>query len=127
MRFFLDQTKMKVLTSREPIEDIREFYSNKCDILRKKISEFQERDSGWTMLEISHLEISINKHQPISGSHYISLPFKMYKMSASADIQNTDVYCFKWAIISALYSVSFRENLFLIIFPGLRRHNKFSV
>lgn len=48
--------------------DFIKFFSNVESCLLKKMEEFQERDSGWTFLSNSHLEININKYQPLSGS-----------------------------------------------------------
>uniref|UniRef100_A0A1A9VNL0 C2H2-type domain-containing protein n=1 Tax=Glossina austeni TaxID=7395 RepID=A0A1A9VNL0_GLOAU len=78
-RDFSHQTKMKVLSSNQTDEDIYINFTEQRNILLKKMSEFQERDSGWTLIEISHLEININKYQPIKGSTCIRLPIKTYK------------------------------------------------
>jgi len=34
---------------------------------RNKMSEFQERDSGCSLIEKEHVEVTINKFQPIRG------------------------------------------------------------
>lgn len=49
-------------------------YKSVVEILTKKIEEFEHRDSGWTFLSNSHLEVNINKHQTLSGSRFIPLP-----------------------------------------------------
>ena len=76
------------------------------------MSEFQERDSGWTLSEISHLELNINKYMCIKGSQYISLPPTISSKHACVNLKQycSDEYCFKWAIISALYPVTTNSN-----------------
>jgi len=36
--------------------------------------EFQEGDGGWSLIEIVHLEVNINKYQLIKGSNYTDFP-----------------------------------------------------
>jgi len=51
------------------------------------MSEFQERDSGWSLIEIVHLEVNINKYQPIKGSNFIGLPREIVNRKACIDVQ----------------------------------------
>ncbi|XP_047039598.1 uncharacterized protein LOC124644335 isoform X1 [Helicoverpa zea] len=71
--------------------------------LKKKIEEFQDRDSGWTLLSSSHLEININKYQPLRGSGFIELPAAIKSKRACVNIHNNDEYCFLWSVVAALY------------------------
>lgn len=80
-----------------------EIYSNVESILIQKMEEFQERDSGWTFLHNCHLEININKYQPLSGSKFVSLPKHIKNKKACLNIQNKDEYCFLWSVTAALY------------------------
>jgi len=43
------------------------------------MSEFQERDSGWSLIEKVYLEVNINKYQ--LGSNYIDLPREIVNKS----------------------------------------------
>lgn len=69
----------------------------------KKNEEFQDRDSGWTFLSSSHLEVNINKYQPLRGSSFIKLPNAIKSKKACVNIHNNDEYCFLWSIVAALY------------------------
>lgn len=71
--------------------------------LAKKIEEFQDRDSGWTFLNSSHLEINVNKYQPLRGSGFIELPAAIKSKKACVNIHNNDEYCFLWSVVAALY------------------------
>lgn len=73
------------------------------NILTKKIEEFQDRDSGWTFLSSSHLEVNINKYQPLHGSGFIELPATIKSKKACVNIRNKDDYCFLWSVVAALY------------------------
>ncbi|KAK9680514.1 Recombination endonuclease VII [Popillia japonica] len=66
------------------------------------MSEFQERDSGWTLVNILYLEVNFNKYNPMRGSSYIDLPPTIKKKKAVINLQNFDNACFAWAITSAL-------------------------
>lgn len=78
-------------------------FNSTLSLLLKKIEEFQERDSGWTFLCNSHLEININKYRSLSCSKYIALPQCIKSKKACLNIQNKDEYCFLWCVVAALY------------------------
>ncbi|XP_048488462.1 uncharacterized protein LOC125491183 isoform X1 [Plutella xylostella] len=78
-------------------------YLNLVNEVKKKIEEFQERDSGWTFLSNSHLEININKYQPLRGASYINLPKFIKNKKACLNIENNDPYCFLWSVVAALF------------------------
>lgn len=104
------QTKMIILGMYSTRDHILNIYNEQCDVIVKKMSEFQERDSGWTLIRIMHLEVNINQYKCIKGSNYIPLPPSILKKLACINIQNNDEYCFKWALISALNSVVLNSN-----------------
>lgn len=108
--FILHQTKMSIATLANFINDFQRYYSSKCDNLIEKMGEFQERDSGLTLTEIIHLDVNVNKYGCLKGSQYICLPPSISNKKGCINVQNNDVYCFKWAIISALYQVSDHSN-----------------
>lgn len=78
-------------------------YDDMTSIIDKKCDEFQERDSGWALLRILHLEINVNQYKPIKCSQYLPLPSSIANKKACINVRNNDEYCFKWSIISALY------------------------
>lgn len=92
-------TKMRAITRADMLSDI---YQEKIIDIKTKMSEFQERDSGWALFQISLLNININQHSIIRGSSYIKLPSEVAKLNACLNIKNKDVYCFKWCVIAAL-------------------------
>ena len=80
------------------------FIDNVQELLLRKSSEFQERDSGWTLRNIVSLTVNINKYNPMRGSSYIELPVSIQKKHACVNVQNfDDDHCFKCAILSALH------------------------
>ncbi|XP_049886836.1 uncharacterized protein LOC126381397 [Pectinophora gossypiella] len=83
--------------------DFDNLYNEVVSFLLNKVGEFEERDSGWTFLSNSHLEININKYQPLSGSSFISLPKYIRNKKACLNIQNKDDFCFLWCVTAALY------------------------
>lgn len=79
------------------------FFTNVKNILRTKISEFQDRNSGFGFLNCSHLELNINKYQPLRGSTYIDLPKIIKNKKACINIKNSDDYCFAHSVVAALH------------------------
>lgn len=96
-------TKMMAVNRSHGLRDI---YLEKADDIKTKMSEFQERDSGWALHQISNLNININKHNIVRGSSYINMPYKLSKLNACLNIKNDDIYCFKWCIVAALRNPS---------------------
>lgn len=83
-------------------DNIDELLLKQVDEIHNKMSEFQERDSGWTLIRIVRLEININKSSLVKGSYWISTPEKLANRRACINVENTDNYCFKWALIAAM-------------------------
>ena len=79
--------------------------------LLRKSSEFQERDSGWTLRSIVSLTVNTNKYNPMPGSSYIELPASIQKKHACVNVQNfNDYQCFKWAVHAALHPAERRNK-----------------
>ncbi|XP_071056904.1 uncharacterized protein [Onthophagus taurus] len=93
-------TKNKIITV---AVDLYQTYEDFMDEIMVKMSEFQERDSGWTLLEILYLEVNCNKFNPTRASSYIDLPTSIKGKRAVINVQNNDNKCFAWALMSALY------------------------
>ncbi|XP_037823480.1 uncharacterized protein LOC119611843 [Lucilia sericata] len=101
------QTKMKEMF------DISEFevkFTNNIGSILQKMEEFQERDSGWTLIQLIKVVLNINKYQPLKGSSYISLPKKLLMKNACVNVKNNDEFCFKWAVISAIVNLETKAN-----------------
>ena len=96
------QTKMKDIYS---IREYDEAFSMKTENILQKTEEFQERDSGWTLVQLVKVELNLNKFQPLRGSTYIPLPTKLQLKKACINVQNQDEFCFKWAIILAIAKI----------------------
>jgi len=72
-----------------------------------RMEEFQERDSGWTLLHLFRLEKNINQYSPLRGSSYIKLPSCFENKKAIINVKNiNDEYCFKWSLIAALRNLN---------------------
>ena len=106
---FTHRTKVQeVLGATYHLDDLIE---DNFKALKEKMESFQERDSGWSLTEIISLELSLQKYQPLKGTAHIPLPLSIKKKEACINVKNSDVYCFKWAIISALSASKYKKNL----------------
>ncbi|XP_051862876.1 uncharacterized protein LOC117574148 [Drosophila albomicans] len=86
--------------------DFTRFFELHKNVIDAKMSEFQEKDSGWTLTRIIRLELNVYKCDPTKGSNHFELPLKLKNRKAVVNVQNKDAFCFKWAIISALKPIS---------------------
>lgn len=87
--------------------NLKQWYKeNVVEKLLSKLEDFQERDSGWSLYELLHLKININKYVPVTIGSYIDLPPSIKSKHATVNIKSTDDYCFLWAVVSALYPVN---------------------
>lgn len=70
-----------------------------------KLEQFQERDSGWSLIEILQLKVNFNKYIPINvgiSTTYIEIPPFIQNTKAVLNIKNNDEFCFLWCIVAAL-------------------------
>lgn len=102
-------TKMRIVTKSD---DIPEIYKEEYEDICTKMSEFQERDSGWSLMRIKYVDININQITIIRGCGYIPLPTEISRRTgACLNINNTDDYCFKWCIIASFFDTKELNNL----------------
>lgn len=88
--------------------DIDNVYSCFTDKLLAESSEFEQKESGWTLVQIKGLEVRTNKYNPLGGSSYLELPLGIQAKKAIINVKNQDFECFKWSVLSALHPV--QEN-----------------
>ena len=77
-----------------------------------KIEEFQQKKSGWRLKEIINLNVNFNKSAPftVGSSTFIRLPKFVRDKKAVLNVENSDVYCFLWSIMAALYPAKTNLN-----------------
>lgn len=73
--------------------------------ITEKLSNFEKKDSGWSLKQIKHIDMNINKYNPLRGSSFIDLPRDIKLKKAVINVKNNDIQCFQWAVLSALYPV----------------------
>ncbi|XP_046811985.1 uncharacterized protein LOC111688865, partial [Lucilia cuprina] len=96
------QTKMVEIYN---AADFEKAYITKIDSINQKTEEFQERDSGWTLVQLIKIDLNVNKYQPLKGSSFLPLPTKLHLKKACINVKNKDEFCFKWALLSAIGGV----------------------
>ena len=86
--------------------DLSELFNVMTSRLTELSQQFQNRRSGWQFSKVETLDINIDPFEPLSGSSYIPLPKKIADKKAIINVKNeSDNYCFKWAVTSAIYTV----------------------
>lgn len=82
------------------------FEENVIDKILNKISEFEEKLSGWALQKIVSLEVNVNKLEQGNGaSSFVELPGEIKTKRACINVENDDNACFYWSIVSALFPV----------------------
>ena len=67
--------------------------------------QLQNQGSGWQFSKVETLDINIDPFETLSGSSYIPLPKSIADKNAVINVKNSDDNeCFKWAVISAIYT-----------------------
>jgi len=65
------QSKMTIMNKDFDLECI--FHEHTTEII-SKTKEFQDRDSGWSLIKLIRLEINVNRYTPMAGLSFIPLP-----------------------------------------------------
>lgn len=96
-----------IYTSTEMITattNVRRWYKKKMiPSILSRIDEFEMNGSGFSLKEIVHLTLNINKCNIISGGTYIELPAVFKSKHSVINPKNNDNYCFLWSLCIALY------------------------
>ncbi|XP_060526283.1 uncharacterized protein LOC132701951 [Cylas formicarius] len=111
-----DVTDVKYISTKNAVIDLGTdlnewFVENVKSQILNKLSEFQERDSGFALQKILYLEININKFEVGNGSSYIELPPEIKRKNACINIQNNDEACFYWSVVCACFPVHRKQHL----------------
>nr|CAH7756447.1 unnamed protein product [Callosobruchus chinensis] len=104
-------TKNEIIDNNTNLKEWYKKYVN--DKILVKFEEFQEKDSGWALLEILHLKVNINEYNPIGVgvSTFIDLPPFVRNSKSVTNIKNNDPYCFLWSVVCALYPAPKDKNV----------------
>jgi hypothetical protein len=117
--------------------DLNKFVENCFTRLRTELEEAEMKKSGWTIFTVDCLRLKINQYKPLRGEGYIPLPNNIKSRRACVNVQNTDEYCFRYAILSKFVNVhperpnSYKNlehnlNLSCVTFPvGIKDVKKF--
>ena len=84
--------------------DLGKIYDIMTAICLEKISQFQNKGSGWQFEEVESFDMNVDPFNPLGGSSYFPLPKKLAAKKAIINVKNVkDNECFKWAVTSAVY------------------------
>jgi len=68
--------------------------------LLKEESDFITNGSGWSLKSIYRLQLRTNKVNLLKGNSYIKLSKKIQNTNSVINVDNNDINCFKYAILS---------------------------
>ncbi|XP_069686076.1 uncharacterized protein [Periplaneta americana] len=81
--------------------DIREFINKQKEKILKEFEECSMKGSGLFYVKLHKLELRVNKYTPLmGGSAHIELPQRYKNSKSLVNIANSDIYCFKYCILS---------------------------
>lgn len=93
-----------------PNTNIYNLYFKCSEKLISKCLEFELAESGWTIDCINHLEININKYNPLRAGTYLELPKVIKNTKSCLNIRNNDNHCFLWCIIAHMFPKRLNAN-----------------
>ena len=83
--------------------EIDKQYNNQIDLIMRRLKDFIREGSGWTVKQVSGLELHLVSYKPVSASSYIITPKFIANKKAVTNIQNKDYKCFIWSILATLH------------------------
>jgi hypothetical protein len=87
-------------------DEEEEIFSKISNDIVEKTENYYSTGSGWTLLQILFMDITICKYVPLRGSSYIPLPKEIASKHAVINIKNNDNFCILHSIVSAMFPAS---------------------
>ena len=84
------------------LSDMGEIASAMIEHMQQQIENPALRDSKFVFDGVIHMDIDFHRLNLTSGSSYIPLPDWLAKKKAIINPKNSDMECFKWAVIAAM-------------------------
>ena len=84
------------------LSDMDEIVSAMIKYMKQQIENPALRDSKFVFDRIIHMDIDFHRLNLTRGSSYIPLPDWLAKKKAIINPKNSDLECFKWAVIAAM-------------------------
>lgn len=79
--------------------EFHEFFEEQKQKILREEEEFHDKGSGWTIFSINSIVLSIAKYSPLGGGSFLPLPKAIGVKKAIINPQNTDEFCFLYAIL----------------------------
>ena len=108
IRFVKDETEQAELAFNSRmlavynLGDMDEIVSAMIEHMKQQIENPALRDSKFVFDRIIHMDIDLHRLNLTRGSSYIPLPDWLAKRKAIINPKNSDLECFKWAVIAAM-------------------------
>ena len=84
------------------LSDMDEIVSAMIEHMQQQIENPALRDSKFIFNGVIHMDIDFHRLNLTRGSSYIPLPGWLAKKGAIINPRNSDMECFKWAVIAAM-------------------------
>ncbi|XP_068994037.1 uncharacterized protein [Neodiprion pinetum] len=86
-----------------PASDIDGWFTHARADLLVKVEDFEQCDSGWSMIEILNTAVNISRYQPLGAglSTFVELPKYIQRKKAVVNVKNRDERCLLWSITAA--------------------------
>ena len=70
--------------------DLNHVHDTLVGYFDQRLSEFQEQDSGWTLLQLLYVDVNGCKFNPLRASSYIPTPDWVERKRAIVNVHNND-------------------------------------
>ena len=85
------------------MDEFDEQYNAQVELITRRIIEFVQNGSGWSICSVDKIILSMATYNPTGESSFIRTPKSLINKKAIVNVQNGDVLCFIWAVLSALH------------------------
>ena len=85
--------------------NLYDLYKTVTEQMLTRLSEEQEKNTGWIFQEIVDLRINSVDYKPLKGKSYIPLASELASKRAIINMKNEKDECFKWCVTRALNPV----------------------
>ena len=84
------------------LSDMNEIVNAMISHMAQQIENPALSDSKFVFDEVLHMDVSFHRLNLTRGSSYLPLPDRLARKGAIINPKNSDLKCFKWAIIAAM-------------------------
>jgi hypothetical protein len=120
--FHSGSRKQDTLTMLLQSSNLETAFNNMYDTLQTRFADLEARSSGWSLVHVSRIELSVLPWRPLAAaaSRWFPMPAWLQSKRCCVNVQNDDDECFKWSLLAAIMTDPARAEAFGV--PLIKTH-----